>query len=304
MRLKFYIILVLFISGILSNAAIAQEIEANVIVNVEQLSMENRISVQTMQNDITSYINNQKFTEKKWEGPKIQVDINVFLQGGSNNKYAARVFIISKRSLDSKQNSSSIALKLIDTKWYFEYAQYASLTYNSMRYHPVSSLLDFYMLMIIGYDLDTYGELDGTQIYDKAKQICSTGEMGGGEGWSTRPSPGDYTRYNLINEMSDMRYEEFRKLIFSYFVDGLDQMDKEPEKGYQAVKDAIQNIALFKKNKLSGPSVFLQAFFDAKSDELANLFKGKEKEFYAILKYLDPTNSMLYEDARDGKLDK
>jgi hypothetical protein len=61
-------------------------------------------------------------------------------------------------------------------------------------------------------------------------------------------------------------------------------------------------MADFKRNKLSSPSAFLQVFFDSKSLELAQIFKGQsERGVWENLIYLDPTNTMIYQDAAKGK---
>ena len=74
--------------------AAAQEIEARVQVNTEQIIPEDRINIQTMESDITTYLNTNRFTDKDWEGDRIPVDVNVVLKGGGG-KYSARLFISS-----------------------------------------------------------------------------------------------------------------------------------------------------------------------------------------------------------------
>ncbi|HOV92666.1 MAG TPA: hypothetical protein PLC04_06290, partial [Candidatus Kapabacteria bacterium] len=64
----------------------------------------------------------------------------------------------------------------------------------------------------------------------------------------------------------------------------------------------IAGMAEFKSKKLSGPSVFLQIFFEAKAQELAQLFKSyPNRQVLSDLIYLDPTNTMIYQNAFDGK---
>jgi hypothetical protein len=47
----------------------------------------------------------------------------------------------------------------------------------------------------------------------------------------------------------------------------------------------------------------MQLFFDTKAPELANIFNEYQSKYtvYKNLIYLDPGNTMLYEDTRDGK---
>lgn len=298
---------VLFITSIFliifGNKVFSQELNANVTVNIEQLDFESRSYVGSLKYDLENYINNQKFTDINWEGPKIPLDINIFLTGGYNKRFSAQIVIVSRRIIrGTDEEGQSVELKLLDKNWQFEYQSGSMLSYNPTRFNEFTSLIDYYMLMIIGYDMDTFGELDGSIYYDKSKQIIQMASSLNKNGYTTNYAPGEFTRYSLISEMSDPRYEPFRKLIFSYFVDGLDLMAENKDKALSNIENVFERMADFKKNKLSGPSVFLQEFFDSKSLELAQLFKGKsDSKIWDYLIYLDPTNTIIYQDAAKGK---
>lgn len=280
----------------------SQEIEANVSVNMEQIEPENRIDVSTLENDLEDYINNQRFTDYEWEGPPIPVDVSIVLAGGYQNKYSARLFIASQRYIYGTDGGTSVTLRLVDNKWAFEYSRGAIPSYNPTRFNLFSSLIDFYMLVVIGYDLDTYDQLDGTETYEMAKRICQLGSTNQADGYSTFSNPGEFTRYALVSELTDLRFEPLRKMIFEYYVDGLDMMEEDEDLAYENLTYFIADLVDFKKNTLVGPSVVMQAFFDAKAEELANLFKDRPNAdaIFNSLIYLNPTKTTLYEETRDG----
>lgn len=277
----------------------SQEIDASVSVDMQQIPQELRVNVQTMGSDLQQYINNTKFTNNEWEGPKIPVDVSIILSGGMNNNYSGRLILTSQTRLNGDDNIRTTVLKLMDAEWSFQYQRGAFFSYNPLRYDPFITLIDFYMNLVIGADMDTYSELGGTQMYQTARQICILGANNNGQGYQTFNQPGEFTRYNLVNEMIDLRYEEFRKLIFSFFYDGLDLMVTDKEQGLINLVSVISDMALFKEEKLSGPSVFLQAFFDAKSKEIASALTGYDDEqVFKDLMYLDPSNSTIYREAQ------
>jgi hypothetical protein len=281
----------------------AQEIEAFVSVNMEQIPQEYRVSVNTMANDIERYINNQKFSGMDWEGPKIGVEINIALTGGSNNKYSGQIFIASKRQIAGTDGGQSIALRLLDKNWSFEYNMGANHSYNPQRFDNFSTLIDFYMLMIIGFDLDTYNELDGSNVYNQAKLIATMAASNNADGWQTISKPGEFTKFNLINELTNSRFDDVRKLVTSYYNDGLDLMTKNREQALENLAFIIQEMADFKRKKLTEQSILIQAFFEAKSFELAETFKGYKKHpgVFKDLMYLDLANTSIYEAAAEGK---
>lgn len=300
---KIYIFIFIVVNIISISNIKAQEIEAKVSVNIEQIPEEYRYLISSLENDLTNYINKQKFTSTDLEGNKIPVDINIAVTGGSRNRFAAQIFIAAKRYIFGQEGGQSVTLRLIDKEWTFEYNQGAMLSYNPTRYNEFTSLVDFYMLLIIGFDSDTYEELSGTRIYDNSKQIVTLASTYNVDGWETTYTPGKFTRYSLASELTDLRYEPLRKLIFSYYVDGLDMMAENKEKATDNLAYIIQEMAEFKRNKLSGPSVLFTAFFDAKALELSQIFKGykKYKSVFTNLIYLDPSNTMVYQEAAEAE---
>jgi len=275
----------------------SQEIEANVSVSMEFVPQENRFFVTSMERDLTNYLNNQKFTEMDWEGKKVPVDINIILSGGSNGRFGARLMIIGKRYVAGTEGGTSVTLRFAEENWTFEYQQGAIHAYNPMVFNDFTSLIDYYMLLFIGYDLDTYSDLGGTRAYNQAMQICNLGASKGNPGFKLFANPGEFTKYNLINELTNPRYEEFRLLCFDYYVDGLDLMAQDKNVALDNILSILEDMATFKREKMTTSSVLLQSFFDAKVRELAELFKDTGKtEALELLTYLDPSNSTIYRE--------
>jgi len=298
--MKYTIILsIIFLFSSISQIFSA-EIESHVYVDLEKIDQNIRYNVTSLGTDLESYINNTEFTDLNWEGPKIPIDISIVLSGGGRNVYSAQIIIISKRYIDGTDQETSVALKLYDKNWTFKYSMGASHSYNPLQFDNFKTLIDFYMLLIIAYDADLYGELDGNKIYNEAKRIILLGTNAGAKGFETYSQPGDLTKNNIINEFIDPRYDEFRKLMFAYFFDGLDLMSTEKENALDNISNVIKEMAAFKKRKLTSASVMMQIFFDSKADEIASTLKGyKDKEVFDNLRYLDPSNSILYNEASE-----
>ncbi len=304
--MKKNLFIILFSIFFLSFQAYSQEIEPLVDVNMERLDFEQRRYVTNLKYDLENYLKTERFTGNDWEGPRIPVEMSIYFTGYSGtsgkNMYSAQLIITSKRNIPGTEGGTSIALKFLEKNWVFEYSTGAALSFNPTRFNDFTSLIDYYMFIIIGYDMDTYGELEGSPMYEKARQIVQLGSSLGKDGFEVRYTPGELTHYSLINEITDPRYEDFRRLIFSYFVDGIDVLPYDKAQGMKNLENTIAEMAEFKSKKLSGPSVFLQIFFEAKAQELAQIFKSyPNRQVLSNLIYLDPTNTMLYQNAFDGK---
>lgn len=281
---------------VLSTIVYSQEIQATVTVNVEQLDQDKRINVSTMKSDLERYINTTQYTDQEWEGSRIPVDISIVLSGGYNNKYDAKIFIVSKRYIRGQEDGTSVVMKVADDKWSFEYAQGAFFDYNTNRYNQFSSLIDFYMLVAIGFDMDTYATLGGNPAFNIARRLAGVAATANIPGFDTYIQPGEFTKYALISELTDLRYEPLRINFFEYYVDGLDNMVENKEKGMENLRKTIADIAYFKKEKMVGPSTLLQVFMESKALELGATFKGyKDQTVFKDLKYIDPSNTTIYE---------
>ncbi len=122
----------------------AQEIKANVTVDMQLIPIDRREDILTMENDVKNYLNTQRYRSLDWEGEKIEVDITITLTGRSGNRYNANLLINAKRTIDYQTFKKTISFRFFEKaeNWSFEYYRNASLTYVSTRFDEFSSLLD------------------------------------------------------------------------------------------------------------------------------------------------------------------
>ena len=99
------------------------------------------------------------------------------------------------------------------------------------------------MLILIGLDLDTYGELDGDQCYQRARNVFDVAANYNSEGWSSYSN--EYGRQSLIAELSSPRFDGFRKLFFEYYVDGIEILEINPEEAKANIASTIEAMADF-----------------------------------------------------------
>lgn len=277
----------------------AQEFQASVSVNTDMIPMEQRIDISSMKQDVEMYVNNQRYTGADWVGNKIPVDIGITVMSKSGNSYSAYLTLTSYRVIDKNSNTRSVVYRALDKEWSFQYQLNSNLTFQTLRFDPFSSLLDFHLLIALGMDMDTYGELDGQQMFAMAKQICLLGANNNAKGYDRIPEPGVYSKVALVTEFNDLRFDDFRKSVFSYYVDGLEAMSKDQGESLKILAAVIKDMALFKEKRTSSRSIIMQAFFDAKLQELTSLFKGyPDPALWNNLRYLDPSNGSKYDEAR------
>ncbi len=297
-----FVVLLLYTADVFS-----QEIKAEVSVNVDQVDPDYRRDVSNLKTDLERYINTTKFTDElgeDWEGEPIPVSIQIVLTGGYNSHYSAQMFISSGRSIYGTKEGMSTALMLIEKTWSFEYKRGAILSYNRRYYDNLTTMINFYMLMVIGFDLDTYNELGGSRVYNLAYQVQQLGANKGAAGYASFVDEGDYSKCGLIAELTNPKYEPFRNLVTEYYMDGLDMMAEDKVQATKNLELIIRDMAQFKRDKLFKNSAIMLSFFHAKSNELISIFKGYESQNNLVwrdLMYLNPDRSIQYEEAMNNK---
>ena len=270
-------------------------------VDLQNIPFDSRIDIQNLKQDLLNYINNQRYADEDWDKPKVPVDIGITITSrGPNNTYTGILTVMAYTVLEN--GSRSIMMRAMDKQWSFEYAPGNMMSFQSNRFNTLSSPIDFYMLMAIGMFLDTYAELDGTPFYEKAKVICRAGAGANISGYPTTPDPSVPSKLGFSTEATDLLYEEFRKLIFSYHFDGLEAVNANKAQGLPLLATVIEQMNQFKKAKVTMRSQFMESFFNSKFQELADLFKGyQDPELFTNLSQLDPANSSVYQAARENR---
>lgn len=282
-----------------SIGSLAQEFKPVVIVDMNQLPINGRDDVVTMQSDVLQYLTNQRFTDKDWEGDKIPIDLTIFVMSGNPNsrRYTSRLFFNARVNLSG--GVTSPVLKVLDRDWVFTYTLNQQHNYQIMRYDEFSTLIDFYNFIALGLDADNFEQLSGRKYYEQARDLVQLGANRGAPGYALMvQEPGEFTKISLVTELLDRRFEDFRKLMFDYHAEGMDKFAKDKDGARKTIAQILTKMADFKRNKITQRSYLLQLFFDAKQTEICEIFKGTNNtEVLDAMKTLDISNTTVYEQA-------
>jgi hypothetical protein len=291
--------ILLIVNLILSLPAfiLSQELEATVEINYEQLQVAARERLDNFKNQVQDYLNNTKFTQQAWEGEKIKCSFNVFFIGSSDETtYSAQVVVASQRPIEGTK-LSSLMLNIMDGNWTFKYQKNQAMYFNQSDFDPLTGLLDFYAYIIIGFDLDSYYKLGGSEMFNKALDLTIRGANSKyGEGWQLKSTA--YNRRALVENLLNAKFQQMREDIFEYHYNGLDLFYTDDR------QTAMKNMARLIYNlynvrdQLDPRSAFLKVFFDAKAGEIVEYLKGyPDKEIFTKLKKIDPPHISKYDEA-------
>jgi Domain of unknown function (DUF4835) len=285
-----------FIFGLLlifTVTVFGQELNCHVTVNFEKVPINNRELLQDFANEIESYMNTTRFTNMD-PASKIECSLSIlFASASSDIDYTAQMIVVSQRPVyHSERNSPMITIN--DGLWAFKYEKGQALYSNQGTYDPITSFLDFYAYVIIGFDWDTWEEFGGTKYFQQAQNIINLGQNSSfTSGWQSNSST--YSRWGLINELLAEKYSAFRSADFDYHY-GLDIYQDKKEEGMNKIVGLVDVLYTMWQKQGGINSVLIKTFFDAKNGEIIDHLKDyHDKTVFEKLKKIDPPHAAKYE---------
>jgi len=247
----------------------AQELNAQVIVNADLVNQTNQQIFQTLEQSLNELINTRIWTAKPFlNREKIACSFLFTLTSYSGNQFKATLQVQSQRPV-FETNYDSPILNYLDKEVVFTYQEYQPLFYNQSEFESnLVSIISYYVYIILGLDADSFEPLGGSPYYEQAQQIVNLAQQTDIAAW--KPNTSNRNRHDLIDNLRSNTFREFRTTLYQYHRKGLDQMISDAQAGKEAIMSAINELQpLFNRR----PNAFLlQLFFDAKVDEIVNLF--------------------------------
>ena len=267
-------ILCVLFACVFSFQVTSQELNAQVIVNSDLVNQTNQQIFKTLERTLKEFINTQVWTEQVFlNQEKITCSFVFNLSAYSNDQFEATLQVQSERPV-YQTNYDSPVLNFLDKDITFSYQEFQPLFFNESSFESnLISLISFYAYVIIGLDADTFLQNGGNRYFEKARQVVNLAQSSVRKGW--KPGDGLRNRFWLIDSLRSNTFKEYRQTMYNYHRSGLDQMTNDPIAGKKALMLSIQDLEpLFQRR----PNAFLlQLFFDAKVEEIVNLFQEGPK---------------------------
>ena len=258
-----------------SNAA-AQELEARVTINHQQVQGTTTSVFEALEKSLTDLLNDRQWTQYQFNrNERIQCTfaINVKKYDESTGQMNASLTVQSTRPVYNS-NYTSTVFSIVDNEFTFEFQPFDQLEFRpDVIDKDLTALIAYYAYIIIGMDLDTMSPEGGTEILQLAKTVCNNaqGLTLSAKGW--KPFESDKNRYAIINDYLDSGMAPFRALQYKYYREGLDTMAENVDRGRTAVTEAIEMLKTAKDNKPM--SMLPQIWTEYKRDELVGIYQGK-----------------------------
>lgn len=287
----------LFIICLVSQYMVAQELRCNISISSTKIQGANKNLFETMQSDLYEFMNNRKWTEHQYAMDE-RIECNFFIsldEQISSDEFKGTIQVQARRPVFNA-SYETVLLNIKDNDFHCKYVEFQTLEFNETSNRDnLTNILAYYAYVILGMDYDSFSPEGGTEYFQKAQAIVNNSQNTREKGWKSFES--ERNRYWLVENILNKSYSGFRACTYQYHRQGLDIMNEKAPEGRAVIAESLKSI---QKVFRSRPSLYiLQVFFDAKSDELVNVFSksfpDEKARVSAILNECDPSNGSKYE---------
>ena len=271
----------------------SQELNCQVTVNFDQVSGSNRQVFTTLETAISEFVNQKKWTDKTVKSQeRINCAINIIITKRDNNLFEGSIQIQSTRPVYGTSYETPV-LNIRDNDFNFKYNEFDQFIYNPTRFDSnLISTIVFYTYIILGVDADSFALNGGETYLKEAENVTLLAQQSGLAAWSNQV--GGQNRFQMIDNLLSPGLNQFRSVLYSYHIKGLDELTGDAKIAKQSLENTIITLdRLF--NKVIG-NPLLRLFFDAKADEIVNLYSDgpntrSKQRLLAVLQKISPNNS-------------
>ena len=289
--------LLLLLVAMLATAsqASAQELQAKVTINRNQIQGTDASVFESLQQTLEQFINDRQWTNlqfQKNERIVCNFNITVTKYNQDDNAFTCTALIQANRPVYNSSYTSTLYNNK-DNDFNFQFSQFDQLEFNEeVIDNQLTALVAYYAFLIIGLDLDSFAPMGGEDVLQRCMNLANNAQNLNYPGWKSFDN--DRNRYAIISDYLDVAMQPFRQLQYNYYRQGLDEMANNADRGRTAITTAIQE-QLKKCHEDKPLSMLPQIWTDYKRDELASIYKGKgtQKEKESVYDILFSINASL-----------
>jgi hypothetical protein len=291
------ILLLLFKVSTLSS----QELNCNVQITAQKIQGSNRQVFETMQRDVYEFMNNTVWTNNVFSYAE-RVDCNILInltEQLSADEFRGTIQIQLRRPVYNTTYNSTM-LNFVDNNFQFRYVEFQPLEFDPNSYRSsLVSVLAYYAYVILGFDYDSFSLLGGTEFFQVAEKIVTNAQNAAEPGWKPYDGSRNRNRYWLVKNILDKEYENIRRFIYEYDINGLDRMESRISEARNKIVESLRLVQDVYRARPDPYMYLIQIVMEAKADELINIFSDafpeEKSRVMQILTEIDPSNKTKYE---------
>ncbi|NAY90710.1 DUF4835 family protein [Muricauda sp. JGD-17] len=254
--------------------ALAQELNCVVTVNSDQVGQTNQQIFRTLERSLNDFVNKNKWTNRVYrENERVNARMFITVTQYESDRFEANIQIQSSRPVYNTSYESPV-FNYKDDAFNFQYQEFEPLVYNPNSFDSnLVAVISYYVYIMLGLDADTFSLEGGDEYYRLAQNIVTQAQSSNYAGWNQET--GERTRFELVDNLLSNSFREYRIALYNYHRKGLDILGDNNSTGKQIIAGSLR---LFETLISRRPNAFLiQTFFDAKAEEIQNIFSDGPK---------------------------
>jgi len=284
----------------------AQELFCRISVTSQRIQgSSNRTIFNTLQQSLYEFVNNTNWTNNVFtQQERIECTIYINITEEINSgEFKGTMQVQSKRPVFGSSYYTNM-LNFSDNDIQFKYNEYDKIEFNENSHvSNLSSLIAYYVYLIIGLDYDSFSPRGGTEYFQKAQKIVSNAQNAIEPGWKAFDG-NRRNRYWIIDNILNSRYGGMRSAFYIYHRLGLDRLGERPSEAREQVAQALTEIQKVYRDKPDPYLTYLKLFFDAKAEEIVNIFSQgamtDKVRVFNILTEIDNANQSKYKAIKES----
>lgn len=301
---KILISLLLIIGGLMNLTAQELNCQVSVIAPTLQGSSQNEEVIQSLKAAAFEFLNETKWTNDNFKSEE-RIECNVLIKISkvvSANTYEGSVQVSSSRPVYNS-NYKTRLFNHNDANLKFTYLRNTALIFTPDRAssNALVDVLAYYAYIVIGMDYDSFSLKGGDPYFLKAQKVVSNySNNTGDKGWGAKFLN---NRFHLVNNLLQDIYSPLRTCNYNYHISGMDNLYTQRDESVNKILMTVKEIE--KVYKTQPGSFNIQSFFNAKYEELINIFIEAQPairlEAFKVFSKLDPGHINHYNAIKRGK---
>lgn len=303
--MKQFLLLYLLLFLLPGFSSVAQELNCQVSVLTPQIQQTDKTIFETMQTSIREFMNNRVWTQDKFlNQERIDCSITITIsERVSVDEFRGNIQIQARRPVYRSSYSSPL-FNHQDNDLSFRYLQDQVLEYDESNISSATNLtaiLAFYAYIVLALDYDSFSKDGGTPYFIKAQTIVNNAQAVPERGWKAFES--NRNRYWITENYLNVSFKPLRSCIYQYHRLGMDRMTENVQDARAAITETLKGLRTTYADRPN--SIGMQSFFNAKSDEIVNLYSqaqvDERNQVIPVLTLVDPANTVKYQNMGQSK---
>jgi hypothetical protein len=268
-------------------------------LNTTQVQGSNRSITDALRTALYEFVNQRVWTNHVFTTEeRIECNMMINITSLAGSEFSGTMTVQASRPVFNSTYTTTL-INFPDKDVRFTYVEGQPLEFSDVAYMSnLTSILAFYVYIILGLDYDSFSPNGGTPFFQKAETIVTNAQQSSERGWKAYEG-NNRNRYWLVQNLLDDRYRGVREFTYKYYRMGLDRMSSRPNEARADIAEYLKLLQDVFRRKPDPYLFLLQIVYDAKVDEWVNMFSNanpdEKSRVVRLLKEIDPPNISKYD---------